>query len=45
MVGIVKHGVGEVLPEPDDQQKSATANWTAEDAAELAAEDEEKVEE
>lgn len=37
-MGIVKHGVGEVLPEPDDQQKTAAANWTADDSAELAAE-------
>jgi hypothetical protein len=41
-LGIVKHGVGEVLPDPDDQQKTAAANWTVDDAAELAAENEEE---
>lgn len=40
-VGLVKHGSGEVLPEPEDNQKTASQNWTEQDAKELADENEE----
>ena len=41
-MGFVKHGVGEVLPDPEDNQKTAAANWTEKDQQELAAENEEQ---
>lgn len=34
-MGLVKHGTGEILPEPEDSQKTAAANWTADDAKAL----------
>lgn len=37
-MGIVKHGVGDILPEDKDQQKTAKANWSEVDAEELAEE-------
>ena len=37
-MGLTKHGSGEVLPEPDDQQKTAAANWTEKDDKELVEE-------
>jgi hypothetical protein len=37
-VGITKHGVGDIIPEPEDNQKTAKADWDNEDEAELQAE-------
>lgn len=33
-----KHGAGEIMPEEDDQSKTAAANWTEDDRAALAQE-------
>ena len=37
-VGLTKHGAGEILPDPEDSQKTATQNWTPADEAALAKE-------
>lgn len=37
---MIKHGVGEVLPEDKDEKKTASKNWTQEDAAALVKENE-----
>lgn len=37
-VGFIKHGHGEVLPESEQEQKTASQNWTEEDRKELARE-------
>lgn len=37
-VGFQKHGEGEILSEPGDNQKVASANWSEKDEKELAAE-------
>lgn len=38
-MGLTKHGTGEILPDPDqEQQKTASANWTEQDEKELAKE-------
>lgn len=37
-MGFVKHGTGEVLPESEQEQKTAKANWTERDQVELAQE-------
>lgn len=34
-MGITKHGVGDILPEDGDNQKTAATNWTDKDQAEL----------
>lgn len=40
-VGFVKHGHGEVLPEPEDNKKTASENWSEQDQQELADENKE----
>lgn len=40
-VGLVKHGTGEVIPEDEQEQKTASKNWTEEDRKALAEENEE----
>lgn len=37
-MGFIKHGQGEVLPEDEQEQKTAAANWTDQDREELAEE-------
>lgn len=37
-MGLTKHGQGEILPDPEDSQKTASKNWTAEDQQALAKE-------
>lgn len=37
-MALVKHGHGEVLPESEQEQKTASQNWTDKDRAELAQE-------
>ena len=37
-MALVKHGHGEVLPESEQEQKTASQNWTDNDRAELAQE-------
>lgn len=37
-MGLVKHGTGEVLPDPEDNQKVAQKAWTEKDDAALVRE-------
>ncbi len=37
-MALTKHGVGDVLPEDGDNQKTAAKNWTQEDSKALAEE-------
>lgn len=39
---LIKHGVGEILPEEEAEQKTASKNWTEEDSVELLQENAEK---
>lgn len=37
-MGLIKHGQGEILPEDEQEQKTAKANWSDQDRKELAEE-------
>lgn len=39
-MGLRKHGTGEILPEPDEDQKTAAKQWTEEDEEALREENE-----
>lgn len=39
-MGLTKHGHGQILPDPEDSQKTAAQNWTPADQAALDKENE-----
>lgn len=40
-MGLIKHGVGDILPDEEDLTKEAAKDWTDEDQAALDAENQE----